>query len=59
MADTASTPTESKLPQEPVKLKKKSMFDWEVDPDDVIKALLGTGDQGLPIPKREKKTKDE
>lgn len=58
MADEASpVPEESKMPQEPVKLKTQSMFEWEVDPDDVVKALL-TGEQGLPIPKREKKTKE-
>lgn len=45
------------MPQEPVKLKKQSMFDWEVDPDDIIKALL-VGEPILPIPKREKKTKE-
>lgn len=55
MADTV--PAESKMPQEPVKLKKQSLFDWQVDPEDIAKALLG-GEKELPFPKYEKKTKE-
>lgn len=58
MSDAATQPPgESKALQEPVKLKKTSLFEWNVDPDDIIKGLL-IGEQILPIPKREK-DKDE
>jgi hypothetical protein len=52
------TSESSKMPVAPVKLEKKSLFDWEYDPDDVIKRLLAApNSEGLPLPERKKKDK--